>query len=290
MSMIPRALQIAGLLAVSASLLLPMTFAQTAGDAGSGKDAPGLVANAYELPDYGTYSGYMTTEDRDAYRHTRTHEGPTCISTRATAMPTGDVVLNVTSGGSSRAAYAAFGPGKDTRLAFSAPSSVASSLLFRNGDPADAGDYQFSLSALTADAITRDAGTSGIIRDAPHMLSDAVAITAGCFGGKLSTGDAADIRDAFRFEGVTGATAVLSFAQTTSTNLAQMTLVAPDGTSLARLASGAVEAVTLPTDGTYYLSVSIPVSMSTTSTTYLVGFIDGPPDEHPCRPSCLELA
>lgn len=290
MSMISRALKIAGLLVVSASLLLPLTFAHTSGDAGSGKDAPGQMAKAYELPAYGTYSGYLTTEDRDAYRHTRTHEGPTCISTHASAVPTGEVALNVSSAGSWRAAYAAFGPGKDTRLAFAAPSTVASSLVFHNGDPADAGTYEFSLSALTPDGVTRDSGTSGIIRDAPHMLADAVEVAAGCLGGRLSTGDAMDVRDAFRFDAVAGATAVLSFAQTTSTSIAQMSLVAPDGTTVARLMSGDVEAVALPSDGTYYLSVSIPLSMSTTSTTYLIGFIDGPPDEHPCRPSCLELA
>lgn len=268
------------------TLLAPIAISSEENDAGSGRDAPGHETQAYALPGYGTYSGFLSDHDRDSYRLDASHASATCVRADISSSATGNANLTLASADAKRRVFADFGPAGAARIAIAAPSVGSTSYRLHNHDPLDAGTYSFSLSRLRSADIGSDAGTSG---DAPALLAQASPVDAGCNGGTIGRGT--DMRDAFQFTADEGQYVVLSYAQAGAETLSTtLQLLSSDGSTLLTLASGQVGSVQVPSTDSYYIVASTPsMSLSTSSSTYLFGLGIGPPED-PCRPYCITMS
>jgi hypothetical protein len=263
-------------------LVLGFAFADAIGaqdDAGSGTDAGNAPESALKVTPFAPYEGNLTeTDATDWYAWKAGSKDPYCAQLNATSTSVASARLVVVDADSiTREAVQTLLPTRTTVIGIATPDGSGGLLNVTDAGlaPLSAVDYHFQTSRLKAAQITSDAGSG---TDAPATAVGALAVTDACFGGRLD--GASDTVDTFLVAGDAGDPVVLSLSDTSGHAVGRLS--SPTGDVLATIASGGITQVTLPSTGSYALTIS-----NVAAGTYLVGVCDPcEPPESPCRPMC----
>lgn len=255
-------------------------------DAGTSADAGNTRSAALNLAGFGSYNGYLASNDVDWYRLAANHSSPVCISATGTGDSVQAIGLTVTSAYAERAVTTKYAPGALGRLAIAAPSlkevhyDVSTTVLGSAGQ----GAYTFTLERTPLPSASAGDALSGT--DASDNLTSALTVSVPCFGGHLSVlSTVIDARDIFAL--TAAEPGVLLYSLSTAGDVQPITLTVRNASGAAMgttLTSAGLATVEVPAAGSYYLEVSRQGG-SVSEMGYMVGAVFGPPSST-CRPQC----
>lgn len=256
-------------------LLASVAAADSPYDPGQGRDASDSEDAPTLLPGFGAYHGDLPAGDQDWYG-VDTPGAPACIVATATATAGFDLTL-ASRGQSPHRVTTAVPPNLETRLAFAGPAMTRALVNVARG--ATDARYDFTLQGYGLDSFGgEDGGTAG---DAPALPGGALPVPGPCFKGAVGLKDTADV---YSFSALAGDQIVYSLAAPTASSPSLQVLDGA-GAALGAVPSGGIGSVRVPSTGTYFLAVSVPLDSTTAN--YLVGIIGpDPPPGNPCRPHC----
>ena len=247
-------------------------------DPGAGYDASNSVDAPTMLPGFGAYSGDLPASDADWYAVDSTASAA-CIVLEAVANVGYDLTL-ATRGVSPHSIKTPVPPNLGTRIALAQP-GVTRTLVGIEGTPSVSGNYEFTVTRYTLESFTGgDGGTSG---DAPSIPQGALPVKGSCVKGTVGLKDSADV---YAFNASMGDQVVYSLAATGASSPSLRVLDATGAPLGTIIGSGGIGSLSVPSAGTYYVAVSVPLDSS--SSGYLVGLVGpDPPPGSPCRPHCM---
>ena len=247
-------------------------------DPGSGKDASGSADDPTLLPGFGQWSGDLPAGDVDWYG-VDTTGAPACAMLTTNATAGHDVTLGVR-GAAPHSIRGIAPPGTPVRIALAAPGVTRTLAGFHSATSTDL-KYAFHLERLTLDGFAGGDGDTGT--DAGGLLSNAMPVKSHCFRGSVGLKDSTDV---YAFTVPSPDQVVYSLAASGAASPSLRILDAAGAALGAVVGSGGIGVVNLPSAGTYYLSVTIPLDSSASN--YLVGLVGpDPPPGSPCRPYCM---
>lgn len=263
------------IIGVALVLFTSLAVADSPFDPGNGQDASNLESAPTILPAFGAYHGHLPLGDQDWYG-VDTVAAPACIVGTAVATAGFDFTL-ATRGQSPHGITTPVPPNLETRLAVAGPAMTRAVAGIARGTAA--AQYDFTLTRYGLDDFTGgDGGSSG---DAPALLGSAVPVPGPCFRGSVGLKDSADV---YSFRVGMGDQVIYSLAAP-GTSSPSLQVLDAAGSVLGAIGSGGIGSVTVPSTGTYYLAVSVPLDSS--GSNYLVGLVGpDPPPGSPCRPHC----
>lgn len=220
---------------------------ETQDDANSGKDASGSKGSAMRLENPGRYDAHFKDLDSDWYVHGTGTTAAKCVQVTSSGERLTDSRLEVDS-------YRSLAvKGGDVTFGLAAVDVQDVHFLFStDGTKVGSKRYDFATSVLSSSGITSDYGGS----DASGTLVGATASPDGCFGGTLNSGTG-DTADVYTFSGTRGDQVVFTMAQASSGETLEISLVAPNGTTVGRTGSGGSISATLDATGSWYLVVEV---------------------------------
>ena len=263
------------IIGIALLLATSIAVADSPFDPGSGRDASNLESDPTLLPGFGAYHGDLPLGDVDWYAVNMT-SAPSCIV--GTAVATAGFEFTLASRGlSPHRITTPVPPNLETRLAFAGPGMTRALAGIAKGTT-DA-RYDFSLTRYGFESFSGVDG--GSPNDAPALLSNAVPVPSPCFKGSVGLKDTADV---YSFQAQVSDQVIYSLAASGSSSPSLQVLDAA-GTALGAIGSGGIASLSIPSTGTYYLAVSVP--LDSTSSNYLIGLVGpDPPPGNPCRPHC----
>lgn len=261
-----------------------LATAQSSGslDGGLVTDAGNTLASALTLSSFGSYSGRLTGDDTDWYA-VREAALAQCVSLETTTVSAAASILALDTGSGLKTTSTYLPAGGKARLVLASPYTGAYAGL---DNVQGTQDYGFTLKTVGIPAASVGDALSGL--DAGNHLSTALATSAGCIGGRLSSLQAAgDVADVYAVAAAAGDVVTYSLVSGSSGGALRLRLLDAAGNLLGPiLAPGGVGAVQVPSSGTYFLSVTQD-SFGSDDVGYVMGAGIGPPDPgSSCRPNC----
>lgn len=247
-------------------------------DPGAGHDASNTAEAPTALPAFDRYSGDLPAGDADWYA-INSSAAAACIVLEAVANVGYDLTL-ATRGSAAHSIKSPVAPNLWTRLTLAQP-GVTRTLVGIEGTPTASGNYELAVTRHTLESFTgMDGGTAG---DAPSIPQGALPVKGSCFKGTVGLKDSADV---YAFNASMGDQIVYSLAATGASSPSLRVLDATGAPLGNIIGSGGVGTLSVPSAGTYYVAVSVPLDSS--SSGYLVGLVGpDPPPGSPCRPHCM---
>lgn len=250
-------------------------------DAGTGGDAGDSRSAATPIL-LGSYTGNLAPSDEDWYVANSATTNLVCVEASATGDQSGWLVVGAENGNNGRKASARFAPGVTARAGVAAPTlERAVAGLVPSSSQTGAFGYQFSLGIVGVPDPSVGDALSGT--DAGSSLTNALAVSTPCFGGRLnSLSGTEDSTDTYKVTAAAGD--VITYSLAAGLTNVTLRLVDSAGNTVApSIASGQSAESPVLSSGTYFLVVG---SSTLDPAVYLVGMVVGPPDPNGCRPYC----
>jgi hypothetical protein len=269
---------------VRRSALLLATLAAVAGlagaddgdqnDAGSGHDAGGSWATALALPGFGSYTGFLSSHDVDAFVVNQASTSAACVSFTYAPATADLVTVQAVNGGSTTSSSFQVPAGGTLTggIATTAYSSVG--LLAQHAGSTTGPDgYAFSLA--------RPAPGSGLVTStAGHSMTTASPI-APCDAASLAP--LTSVGGDYYSLGNLPAGSAISTSLATSAGTLFVQILDSNGNVLAQAPAGQTASTTTATSGTYYVQV-FRTDFALVSVPYILGSTVDPGPA--CQPMC----